>query len=169
MSIQIRPEQPDDIPQIHELTVAAFRTAPHSDHNEQFIIEALRSASALSISLVAEDKSRLVGHVAVSPVEITNGAGEWFGLGPVSVSPERQSSGIGSALMVAAIETLKQMGANGCVVLGDPGFYQRFGFAPKDGLILPGVPAAYFQALVFKGNAPEGKVSYHEAFLPTRG
>ncbi|WHI53556.1 hypothetical protein P3339_10020 [Microbulbifer sp. MLAF003] len=66
--------------------------------------------------------------------------------------------------MEKALADLKEKGAEGCVVLGDPNYYGRFGFKVIDGLVLPGVPAEYFQALSFSGNFPQGEVAYHEAF-----
>ncbi len=165
MSINIRQEQPDDIQPIHKLTVAAFLEAPHTDHREQWIVKALRDAGALTISLVAEQNSTIVGHVALSPVTISDGADQWYGLGPVSVLPSHQGKGIGTRLINSAIESLKQINANGCVLLGDPNYYHRFGFSPEQGgLVLPGVPPAYFQALLLQGDLPQGSVSYHKAF-----
>jgi putative acetyltransferase len=64
-----------------------------------------------------------------------------------------------------ALDQLREQGASGCVVLGEPGFYGRFGFAPEPGLILPGVPPEYFQALAFGDRLPPmGEVEYHPAF-----
>jgi len=164
LSICIRVEQPNDIKSIHEVTVAAFLNAPHTDHTEQFIVKALRESAALSISLVAEDDDRVVGHVALSPVTISDGTPNWYGLGPISVLPKQQGKGIGLQLMNAAIQELKNTKANGCVLLGDPNYYRRFGFTAKQGLMLAGVPPEYFQALVFHGDLPQGNVSYHESF-----
>lgn len=165
MHIEIRPEQPEDAQSIHELTVAAFLEAPHTDHTEQFIVRALRNSNALSVSLVAEENGHIVGHVALSPVVISDGSDHWYGLGPLSVLPSCQNKGIGSKLMDAAIQALDQIGAHGCVLLGDPSYYHRFGFSPKEGLMLSGVPAEYFQALVIQGDVPQGEVAYHESFL----
>jgi len=165
--IQIRPETAADIQQIEDLTVAAFLNAPHTDHTEQFIVKALRNAGALSISLVAEDESRILGHVALSAVSVSDGASGWYGLGPISVLPTEQGKGIGSRLMKAAIEQLKALDANGCVLLGEPAYYERFGFKAVAGLELPGVPPEYFQALLLQGNCPQGTVSYHQAFFAT--
>lgn len=167
MRISIRKEHSSDIQCIHELTVAAFLEAPHTDHTEQFIVKALRESGALSISLVAVDEGNIVGHVALSPVTISDGAGSWYGLGPISVLPENQGSGIGSMLMDAAIQELKNINANGCVLLGDPNYYHRFGFKPVEGLVLPGVPPEYFQALLLQGDLPQGSVTYHESFSAT--
>lgn len=164
MSIIIRPERAFDAPAIEHVTIEAFRNAPHTDHTEQFIVRALRRADALTVSLVAEADGQLAGHVAVSPVSIHDGTDRWFGLGPISVLPAHQGRGIGTRLMEAALQQLRSASANGCVVLGDPAYYGRFGFSPLAGLVLPGVPAAYFQAMVFNGGLPRGEVTYHPGF-----
>jgi putative acetyltransferase len=160
----IRPETPSDVAAIHIVTVAAFLHAPHTDHTEQFIVDALRNAGALSISLVVEDGGVVVGHVAVSPVSISDGSTGWFGLGPISVSPELQGRGIGSLLMQGVLRLLRERGAAGCVLLGDPAYYSRFGFKPEAGLVLPEVAMEYFQALPFGPSLPPGGVTFHEAF-----
>ncbi|BAN48159.1 GNAT family N-acetyltransferase [Metapseudomonas resinovorans] len=167
MSLVIRAERAGDIAAIEALTAAAFATAPHSSGTEQYIVNALRRAGQLSISLVAEDDGAIVGHVALSPVRISSGASGWYGLGPISVAPARQGQGIGARLMEAALTGLRELGAQGCVLLGDPAWYARFGFAPQPGLVLPGVPPEYFQALSFSGDWPQGEVSYHLAFEAT--
>ena len=164
VSIQIRPEQPQDITAIESVTVAAFRNASHASHTEQFIVRALRSSGQLSASLVAVEGGNVIGHVALSPVAISSGATHWYGLGPVSVSPEHQGQGVGSQLMGQALTQLRNLAASGCVVLGDPGYYARFGFKAEPSLVLPGVPPQYFQAISFDGPVPSGTVSYHEAF-----
>ncbi|MCY1284125.1 Acetyltransferase (GNAT) family protein [compost metagenome] len=164
MTLCLRPETPADIDAIDALTRAAFRDAPHTDHTEQFIVKALRAAGALTLSLVAELDGTLLGHVALSPVSLSDGTPGWFGLGPISVSPAQQGRGIGSQLMRAALQALQAQGAAGCVLLGDPGFYARFGFRAEPGLVLPEVPPEYFQALSFGAPLPRGVVSYHAAF-----
>ncbi len=151
MKIDMRNEAPSDAHAIEALTAAAFLEAPHSSHTEQFIVNALRRAGQLSVSLVAQDGDRIVGHVAVSPVRISDGTTGWYGLGPISVAPE-------------ALAALRGIGAAGCVVLGDPGYYGRFGFAATPALVYPGVPPQYFQALCFSGPMPAGTVAYHAAF-----
>lgn len=160
----IRPETPSDIAAIHALTAEAFRNAPHTDHTEQFITDALRKAGALTVSLVAERNGAVFGHVAVSPVSISDGSSGWFGLGPICVSPELQGQGIGALLVRSALRLLRKQGAAGCVLLGDPGYYRRFGFRPEPGLVLLEVPPEYFQALSFGPSMPCGVVTYHEAF-----
>lgn len=164
MNPVIRDERPTDINAITHLTEAAFATAPHTSHTEHFIVAALRRAGQLSISLVALEGDDLVGHVAVSPVTLTSGDSGWYGLGPISVRPDRQGRGIGSALMVEAIKRLGAIGSAGCVLLGDPAYYARFGFKACEQLVLPGVPAEYFQALPMADGIPAAEVSYHTAF-----
>lgn len=163
----IRPEAAADATAIHDLTVAAFREAEHASGTEQHIVDALREAGQLSLSLVAEspeEPGRLLGHVAASPVSISDGTPGWYGLGPLSVDPAAQRQGVGSALVRQALEELRRLGAQGCVLLGDPDFYRRFGFEVRPDLELPGLPPGYFQALKLAGDWPVGAVSYHEAF-----
>ena len=157
-------EKSGDEARIHQVTEHAFLNAPHTDHTEQFIVDALRRAGALTISQVAIADREIIGHVAISPVTLSDGATDWFGLGPISVLPEFQGLGIGSKLMRSSLDALEEVGASGCVVLGDPAYYGRFGFEVVDGLVFPGVPAEYFQALSFSGEFPQGEVLYHEAF-----
>jgi putative acetyltransferase len=164
LDIQIDNESADDAARIHEVTAEAFLDAPHTDHTEQFIVDALRHSGALTISKIAIVDGEIIGHVAISPVTLSTGATGWFGLGPISVLSEFQGRGVGSRLMASSLSDLEAMGASGCVVLGDPGYYGRFGFKVVDGLGYPGVPAEYFQALSFSGEVPQGEVSYHEAF-----
>ena len=164
MSLQVRPETASDAAAIHALTAAAFLEAPHTDHTEQFVVDALRKAGALSISLVAEQGRVILGHVAVSPVLISDGSTGWHGLGPISVDPKAQGRGIGSLLMREALVRLGQLGASGCVLLGEPNYYARFGFRPDPALVLPDVPPEYFQALSFGPSLARGVVTYHAAF-----
>ena len=167
-TIQLRHETTNDIAAIEAVTIAAFADAPHTSHTEQFIVRALRDASELTLSIVAEEHGQVVGHVALSPVTITNDHGHkakgWCGLGPISVLPQRQGHGIGSRLMEQALSELRAMQAEGCVLLGEPAYYGRFGFQAHAGLQLPGVPPGYFLALAFHGPVPEGIAQYSDAF-----
>jgi putative acetyltransferase len=163
--LKIRPEAPDDAAAIEAVTAAAFLRAPHTSHTEQFIVAALRAVGALSVSLVAEVDSAVIGCVAVSPVTISDGAVGWFGLGPISVLPASQRQGVGSTLMRAALEALRELGAAGCVVVGEPAFYGRFGFRAEPGLVFREIPPEYFQAILLgDANLPRGSVTYHQAF-----
>ena len=133
----IRPETPADAVAIAALTTAAFLKPPHTSHTEAFIVNALRRAGAMSVSLVVEQGGALVGHVATSPVVVADGTPGWHGLGPISVSPEHQGKGIGSALMQAALQALRDQGAAGIMLVGDPGYYRRFGFRQEPQLCTP--------------------------------
>jgi putative acetyltransferase len=163
----LRPETPADVQAIHRLTAEAFRSAPHTSGTEAFIVDALRHAGALTLSLVAEEAGLLVGHVGLSPVEVSDGSSGWYGLGPVSVLPSHQGRGIGSALVRDALARLRAMGASGCVLLGEPAYYGRFGFEADPALVLAGVPPAYFQVLAFNGVVARGEVKFHPGFEAT--
>lgn len=167
MSLRIRPETPLDACVIEAVTIAAFAQAPHTNHTEQHIVRALRQAAQLTLSLVAEEAGTVIGHAALSPVQISDGARDWYGLGPISVLPNRQRCGVGTQLMRHVLGDLHLLGAAGCVVLGEPAYYGRFGFSVQPALVLPGVPAEFFQVLPFKGPLPKGVVTYHPAFSAT--
>lgn len=162
--IVIRDETDGDIEVISEVTAAAFKALEISNHTEQFIIEALRAAGALSVSMVAELDSRVVGHIAFSPITISDGTLNWYGLGPVSVSPEYQRQGIGEALIREGLSRLKDMNGRGCCLVGHPDYYGKFGFEKRAGLAHDGVPPEVFFTLSFDGHTPQGTVTFHEGF-----
>ena len=154
----------DDVSTITEVTIAAFKTLAISNHTEQFIIEALRAVDALTVSLVAEVSGRVIGHIAFSPVTISDGTPNWYGLGPVSVLPEQQRRGIGKALIWEGLSRLKDLNARGCCLVGHPDYYKKFGFKNISGLMLEGVPQEVFFTLSFDGHTPQGTVTFHEGF-----
>lgn len=160
----IRDETDADVSAITEVTIAAFKTLEISSKTEQYIVEALRAAKALTVSLVAEVDGRVVGHIAFSPVTISDGSQDWHGLGPVSVLPDYQRQGIGSMLIREGLVRLKPLKAQGCCLVGHPGYYQKFGFKNVPGLGLEGVPPEVFFALSFAGRTPQGSVTFHESF-----
>ncbi|MBP0616179.1 N-acetyltransferase [Jiella sp. KSK16Y-1] len=161
----MRPETPADHAVIRSLIEAAFRDAEHSDQSEVAIVEGLREAVAMTLSLVAVDEDGgILGHIAFSAVEVESGEGGWYGLGPVAVWPQLQRRGIGAALVTDGLRRLKEQGANGCVLLGDPAFYARFGFRSDPALTYRGLPARYVQRLVIAPPAPSGEITYHPAF-----
>lgn len=162
--MQIRAERASDISPIEMLTRAAFAGAAHSNHREQLIIAALRRSGGLAVSLVADVEGAIAGHAAASAVAISDGTSGWYGLGPVSVAPGQQRRGIGSELVRAVLSALQRSCAAGCVVLGEPDYYRRFGFCQRADLRLPGVPGEYFQALAFAPVWPSGDVTYDAAF-----
>jgi putative acetyltransferase len=160
----IRAETSRDIPFIRATTEAAFAPVVRSSGTEGSIIDALRRNGALTVSLVADHAGAILGHVAFSPVLIDGRGLGWFGLGPVSVLPEYQRVGIGTALIKEGLARLKIQNANGCVVLGDPKFYQRFGFSSRHGLHYEHMVAEHFQSLTLCGNPASGAVTYDEGF-----
>jgi putative acetyltransferase len=157
-------ERPGDTTAIHHLIQSAFRRAPHTSGTEARIVDALRAEGALTVSLIAVDGSEILGHAAFSPITIPGASEGWLGLGPVSVAPERQGEGIGKALISAGLQRLRTAGAPGCVVLGDPAYYGRFGFTYDPELTYGRVRPGYFQRLVFNGPDPKGEVRYHTGF-----
>ena len=164
MNIIIRNESESDIETISVITKAAFENLAVSNHTEQFIIDALRSASALTISLVAEMEEKVVGHIAFSPLTISDNSRDWYGLGPISVLPRLQKQGIGTSLMREGLSLLISLGAKGCVLVGDPGYYERFGFKSLPELLVDGVPPQYVLALPFEESEAHGVVVFHDAF-----
>lgn len=161
--MHIRTEGPEEAVAISALTTRAFDSAEHADGTEAQIVERLRAAGALTVSLVAEEDGQLLGHVAVSPVEIGGHHG-WQGLGPISVAPERQRAGIGTALMRAALTELRAAHCNGVVLVGNPAFYGHFGFRQAPKLLLDGIPPEVILALPFGTDLPEGALRFHPAF-----
>ncbi|MEO0419962.1 MAG: N-acetyltransferase [Pseudomonadota bacterium] len=162
--ITIRAEAPGDEETIFALTKAAFTGMPFSSGTEPYIVDKLREDGDLTLSLVALDKQRIVGHIAISPVSITDGAQGWYGLGPVSVSPDIQKMGIGGTLIRRAIADMQGRGAKGIILLGSNEYYPRFGFKHEPQLTYPGPPPEFFQCLLLDGDLPSGEVAYARAF-----
>ena len=161
----IRPETSRDIDAITQVTFAAFMGKFSDNPTEHLIVNGLRDAGMLTLSLVAELDGKIVGHVAFSPVTINNEFVNWHGLGPISVLPEMQKQGVGSGLIRQGLSLLKEKGARGCVLEGSPAYYQRFGFKPYAGLTYHAAPAPeFFMALPFAEDVPAGQVEYHQAF-----
>ncbi|THF54212.1 GNAT family N-acetyltransferase [Allorhizobium terrae] len=162
--MMIRPEKAGDEAAIAAVTQAAFAGKSYSDQTEHLIVDRLRRAGALSLSLVAVEGEAVVGHIAFSPLTLSGGEAGWFGLGPLSVLPQWQQQGIGRSLVKAGLERLKTMGASGCCLLGSPQYYRPFGFVNAPHLVLPEVPPQYFQAIAFTGVIPNGTVAFHRGF-----
>lgn len=165
--ITLRDETAADVQAITAVTIAAFEPLEISGHTEQFVVAALRATGALSVSLVAEVAGTVVGHIAFSPITLSDGSPHWYGLGPVSVLPAYQRQGIGKALIHEGLARLKSMQAQGCCLVGHPGYYTKFGFQNVTGLVLEGVPPEVFFTLSFSGHLPQGTVAFHPAFLAT--
>lgn len=164
--VVIRDETADDADFIRSVTEAAFAGKAYSDQSEGRIVDALREARALKLSLVAEERGEIVGHIAFSPVTIGGEECGWFGLGPVSVRPDRQQHGIGSALVNEGLRRMRGCGAGGVILVGDPAYYSRFGFKPDSRIHVDWVEPKYFQILTFREPVPEGEAEFHRAFKP---
>lgn len=160
----VRDEAAKDLPDIDALTRAAFANLAVSRQTEHFIVEALRMTGALTVSLVAELDGCVVGHIAFSPVSLSDGTPHWYGLGPVSVLPAFQRCGVGFALIKEGLARLRTLGARGCCLVGHPGYYGRFGFTTTEALRFEGVPAEFFFVLPFDGIQPKASVVFHDAF-----
>lgn len=160
----IRREKPSDIETITEVTKVAFEHHSFSHQTEHFIIRDLRDAVALTISLVAEVDGQVVGHIAFSPVRISDGTTNWYGLGPVSVLPDYQGCRIGTALVNKGLTLLNSMSSKGCALVGLPTYYYRFGFTHHLQLIHEGIPQELFVAKSLVERVPNGTVEFHQAF-----
>lgn len=164
MTVCIRIEAAADRAAIAAVTTAAFLNEPHSNGTEAGIIDRLRAAGALTLSLVAiDDGGELIGHIGFSLVT-TDMPGRWLGIGPLSVRPDWQRKGIGSALVRAGLDHLRPE-ADGIVLVGDPDYYGRFGFAARPGLTCDGVPDIYVQALALTDVTVWGSIAFHPAFF----
>jgi len=160
----IRAESPNEEAAIDVLTRRAFASMPFSDQREAEIVRALRRDGTLTLSLVAIEESEVIGHVAFSPVTINDVHNHWFGLGPISVQPERQRQGIARALVRVGLETVKASAANGCALIGNPAIYGRLGFISNGQLRYADLPDHFVQHIVFQGAAPAGTLKFAAAF-----
>jgi putative acetyltransferase len=127
IAMTIRPESQDDEPGVRHVNERAFPTAAEAD-----IVDALRANCPDVLSLVAEEQGRITGHILFSPATLATAGGELHGmaLAPMAVLPERQNRGVGSALVRAGLDLLRQRGCPFVIVLGHPTYYPRFGFEP---------------------------------------
>lgn len=180
LQLTVREETPGDAAAVEQVVQAAF-----GQRDEAEIVARLRSRNELTLSLVAEvtaagqqnsleQHSLIVGHIAFSPVTIAGQSRgqRWLGLAPVSVAPEFQRQGIGSRLIEAGLERCRGLGAELVVVLGEPGYYSRFGFEPASRFGLQNCFSVDepFRVLVLNGSpedVPVGMVTYSPAVMGT--
>ena len=165
--MNIRPETTADIPIIRAINDEAFE-----QEGEGRLVDALREADALTLSLVAEQDSRVVGHIAFSPVTIETGSGivPAIGLAPMSVVKTLQRIGVGSALVREALKRIADAGHTAVIVLGHADYYPKFGFRPASQFGLHSeyeVPDEIFMAKELVNgalNGVSGLVKYHPTF-----
>lgn len=155
---------PDDRAAIHDITHRAFAPMPFSDGDEPDLINRLRDDEALVISLVVEQDGKLVGHIAFSPAFAADGSDGWYALGPVAVEPQLQKARIGTLLIETGIDLLRDRDAAGCVLVGNPDYYSRFGFQRFPDLAPENEPAEYFQILPLREKVPDVVVGFHPLF-----
>ncbi|WPF66207.1 MULTISPECIES: N-acetyltransferase [unclassified Corynebacterium] len=136
MELTIRRETEADITAIRSLITRAFADDYHSWHNEQELVERLRDADQLSLSLVAIADMDIVGFLGATRVRCSDGTSGWCVLGPLAIEPEARHGGIGTALLSRALETLRAAHTGGVAALGNADFYHKFGFQPAPDLRL---------------------------------
>ena len=163
----IRPETADDTRIIHRLTDDAFAPMPYCDGNEGASIDQLRSDGDLTLSLVAEEQGKIIGHVAFSPATISDASGDWYGLGPISERTDRQKQGIGTKLAHEGLKQIKARGAAGCVLIGRPAVYGPMGFVSDGSLPHGKLDPAIVQYILLNGTAPKGEVTFAPALQET--
>jgi putative acetyltransferase len=163
-SILIREERPEDRRAIYDITQRAFAPMPYAEGNEQDLIDRLRESGALALSLVAEKDGAVIGQATFSPAFAADGSSGWYALGPISVEPEFKHKGIGSQLIRAGIAWLEGQKAVGCVLVGNPAYYSRFGFRLFPDLAPEGEQAKYFQILPLGITEPNTVVGFHPVF-----
>ena len=175
MEITIRKELPFDYPIVFEIIELAFRTMPFADGDEQFLVEKLRKSSRFipDLSLVAETNGKPVGHILFTPLEIIHDVSVFnsLTLAPVSVHPEFQNKGIGSALIEEGHRIAITLGFTSCFVVGHPGYYPRFGYQPTERWGIPpphGAPPEAFMAVELIPGALDS-VTGTAKFLPEFG
>lgn len=168
--ITIRPERIEDHDAIRDVTKQAFASMPYADGDEHELIGRFRAAGVLTLSLVAvrhndetanaidDGSGVVVGQVTLTPAFPANGAPGWYALGPVAVAPELQRRGIGSRLIRTGLDWIQRppQNAAGCILVGNPEYYRRFGFSPFPALAPANVPAQFFQILPLAVDNPSG-------------
>ena len=164
MAVTIRAEAKSDRRSIWALTKDAFAGKPYADGDEQDLIDALRGAGVLSVSLVAVEGGKLIGQITFSPATISSGVGSWYALGPVSVAPGRQGEGVGGQLIEAGISEIRALGAWGCILVGDPEYYSRHGFGLAPANCPDRESREHFMIRTLRGRNPEGRFSFHPSF-----
>lgn len=162
----VRPETEGDEGSIGEVIAAAFADASHTDGDEAALVERLRAAGDLALSLVAEDEEGIIGHIAFSPLTVGGSSEGWMQLAPLSVVKQWRGEGVARSLIVRGIAELRERGAGGIGVLGEPALYEKFGFGEAPGMILPADQQPFYRALVLHGERPRGEVRYAEGFYP---
>jgi putative acetyltransferase len=160
----IRPECEHDRSEIHEVVRSAFEGMSYAAGDEAELVDVLREAGALAVSLVAELDGKVVGYIAFSPAQSTDGTRGWYALGPVAVLPACQGLGIGSKLVRTGLQEVLDLGATGCILTGSPTYYARFGFSVEPSNAPSSEPPEFFMVKLFSDVRPHGPILFHPAF-----
>lgn len=162
----IRPERESDYASVHAVYEMAFSTS-----SEAYLVDGLRRMADPIVSLVAEERGKVVGHILFTPVSLDSRPDlRIMGLAPMAVLPGHQRAGIGSALVRAGLDRCRLIPASAVVVLGHPEFYPRFGFAPSTRFGIKSeydVPEDVFMVLELDPGSLDGAsgtIRYHDAF-----
>ncbi len=163
MNIFVRPEQPKDHTVIRAIVTAAFPTDA-----ETRLVDALRANGKAIYSFVAvNENDEVLAHVLFSPITTPPPTAKGLGLAPVAVKPEFQNQGIGSQLIRASLIECKADGFDFIVLLGDPAYYQRFGFQTASAFGLQneyGVDDEFMVLPLSDRELPKGLVQYADEF-----
>lgn len=165
----IRQEEMNDYKEVYNLITEAFATAEHTDGNEQDLVVALRKGDAFipELSLVAEVDNELIGHIMFTKAKVGNDI--VLVLAPLSIKPQYQKQGIGTALINEGHKIAKALGFQYSLVLGSETYYPRVGYIPANqiGIEVPqGIPAENFMAIQLQEEAKKmsGSVIYAKEF-----
>jgi putative acetyltransferase len=155
VDIRVRPERPADVPAIRSVLTAAFTTADTSVVVEPGLVDELRDSDAWlpALSMVGERDGEVVAHALLSRVVVEPGEVPALVLGPVAVRPADQRTGLGTAVVRAALDAARDSGETLVLVLGEPSYYRRFGFAPTTALTSPYSGNEYWQSLSLDASA----------------
>lgn len=165
----IRKEEPKDYEIIYSVVKSAFDSAEHADGNEHDLVKALRKGEAYisELSLVAEIDGKIVGHIMFTKAKVEDNT--VLALAPLSVIPEYQRQGIGTALIKEGHRIAKELGYGYSIVLGSETYYPRVGYFPAERYgVSPSFTVASENFMVYrlKEDAPsiQGILKYAKEF-----
>ena len=164
MSWAIREEEAGEESAIHAMMLRAFEGHPYSDGDEADVIDRLRADGDLLLSLVAVEDDKILAQASYSKAMLSNGEEGWMVIGPIAVDPACQGRGIGRALIEEGEMRLKNAGAKGITVLGDPQLYAHFGFIQFTPMKLEGELGEYLQVKSFGADIPAAFITYAKGF-----
>lgn len=167
--LMICQEETKDHEAVYQLIKSAFASAKHTDGREQELVESLRKSAAFipQLSLVAKINQQIVGFILLTQIRI--GESVELALAPLAVLPAFQGQGIGGRLINAAHLIAKELGFHYSVVLGEPEYYQRFGYLPAKQMNISApfsVPDEYYMAYALQDKLKmvQGMVQYDKSF-----